>query len=63
MRAWHLGVVLTIIGGSLFFYELSQTSWLYWDSTEWFIVTIGFVILVIGLWVLATKFRQWVFGH
>lgn len=63
MRALYLGVILTIVGGALFFYELGHVDWLYWGETEWLVVVAGFVILFIGLWVLVTKFKQWVLGH
>ena len=59
MRAYILGIILLIIGLIITDYGLQQS---YWFSNMPLILT-GMGITLIGLWILAMKFRQWVISH
>lgn len=51
-----LGIILIIIGLSITGYGFSR-------PFDFLIPMIGIAILLIGLWILATKFKQWVYSH
>ena len=56
MRATTLGIVFIIIGSLVTAYGFSR-------PFDFFIPFVGIIIMGVGFWILATKFRQWVYKH
>lgn len=62
LKAWVLGSVLTIIGLAIMAYDFitNNVKYYFYEIMVNTTALIGFVITVIGLLVLASKFKQWV---
>ncbi len=49
-----LGILLVILGFLIVAYEIENFT---------LTMLIGFVILVVGVWILATRFSRWTYRH
>ena len=56
LRATILGIIILVVGFFVLLYGFSRP----WDFMT---PLVGLVIMFIGLWVLGTKFKQWVRSH
>jgi hypothetical protein len=57
MKASTLGIVLIIVGFLIMLYGFGRSAF------DFITPTIGILIMGVGLWILAVKFRQWVHSH
>jgi hypothetical protein len=62
MRAWQLGVIITIIGVGVILYA-TYTSTSIFDINSLYISIIGFFIFLLGIGIRGIKFRQWIEHH
>jgi hypothetical protein len=52
-----LGLILIFIGLLITAYGFGHSAF------DFFTPLIGIMVMGVGFWILATKFRQWVFSH
>jgi hypothetical protein len=52
-----LGVILILIGLLITAYGFGRSAF------DFFTPFIGIMVMGVGFWILATKFKQWVFSH
>jgi hypothetical protein len=61
MRAWQLGMIITIIGIAVLLYAEVFMSILNPNFLN--ILFLGFMIFLLGIAILGIKFRQWIEHH
>jgi hypothetical protein len=57
LKSWVLGLILIFIGLLITAYGFGHSAF------DFFTPLIGIMVIGVGFWILATKFRQWVFSH
>jgi len=62
VRAWHLGVIIAIIGIVILLYAFTVYRSIF-DPNFFNTAVLGFLIFILGMGILGIKFRQWVEHH
>jgi hypothetical protein len=57
LQAWVLGVILIVVGLLITAYGFGRSAW------DFFTPLVGILVMGVGFWILATKFKQWVLSH
>jgi len=60
MRASVLGAILLIVGFLLLIYDFATVSPFQFLSLP---MIVAILMIAVGLWILATKFKDWVYEH